>query len=413
MLGRLTTVGAVATFGLIAVSPGLGPLLTTGLPDDATVTAIVSLVILALASYCQITAAALASALAAARRFNVSAALYAAGTGASVALASILMVGIGILGAPVGVLGGSVLLLIGHRAYLRRFDFRAHPSAAHATERQTWRLAGLASAGAAIALGLQLQLTIALATVSGDVGAVTAYTYGYFIAALLASVTIYVVGFVMLPGLLIALEKHGQSAVAEYLGFAVPLAAFLFVGVAAPYAVFGRPVVDAVLGGALSVETIDVLWDSSRLFLAMSLGLAILSPLSAALLAVRRYRALVLPVAWLLAAHALTTIIVATVAGPVSVAAVHSVLGVLLVVPVAALGLGHGWWRVLAGLVFRLLPAGALALVFPLIAFALGDPDDLAGAIAASALGVSIYGAAGAVAWPAVGGRAVDLLLRR
>jgi hypothetical protein len=44
-----------------------------------------------------------------------------------------------------------------------------------------------------------VQLTVALAAASGRVGAVTVYTYESFIAALLASVTIYVVGFVMLP----------------------------------------------------------------------------------------------------------------------------------------------------------------------------------------------------------------------
>ena len=412
-LGRLMTVGAIFALGLMLLSPALGPLLTTGLPSDATVTAIVSLAILALASYCQITGASLAAALAAARRFNVSAGLYAAGTATSVVLAGVLMLAIGILGAPLGVLGGSTLLLAGHRVYLRRFDFEARPAAHRARERDTWRLAALASASAAIALGLQLQLTIALGTVSGDVGVVTAYTYGYFIAALLTSVTISVVGFVMLPGLLAALEEHGERAVAEYLGFAVPLAAFLFLGLAGAYAVFGLPVVEAVLGDALSARTLDVLWDTSRLFLAMNVGLAILSPLSAALLALQRYRALVVPVTWLLAVHAVATIVLATVAGPVSVAAAHATLGALLVVPVIAMGLGRSWPRQLARLVVRSLPAGVFALVFPLIALLLADPDGLFGAVAASTLGLAIYGAAGVFAWPSVGGRAIKLLLGR
>ena len=40
----------------------------------------------------------------------------------------------------------------------------------------------------------------------------TAYTYGSFIATLLASVTIYVVGFVMLPGVLATLDAQGERA---------------------------------------------------------------------------------------------------------------------------------------------------------------------------------------------------------
>ena len=223
--------------------------------------------------------------LAGARRFGFSAATYVAGTATSLVVAVPLMYAIGILGAPIGVLGGAIAVLLGHRLYLRRFGFRAPPAPRAITSRFTWVVTALAGAGTAVALAQQIQLTLALVALSGRVGIVTAYSYASFLAALLASVTIYVVAFVMLPGVLSALEEHGVGAALGYLDFAVPVAFYLYVPAAAAYATFGRPVIDAVFGGSLSAASLDVLWDASRIFLIMNLVAAVLVPAGAVLLA--------------------------------------------------------------------------------------------------------------------------------
>jgi putative peptidoglycan lipid II flippase len=410
VLSRLLGVAALATLVVVVLSPVIGPLITPGLPANARVTAAICLGILALASFCQMGAAALASALAAARRFPASAALYVAGATLTLVLGAGLMIALGVIGAAIGVLGGSAALLAGHAFYLQQFGFRVIPEPRALRERESWRLTALAAAGAAIALSQQLQLTIALAAVSSTEGAVTAYTYGSFTATLLASVTIYVVGFVMLPSVLSTLETAGERAALSYLDFTVPVAFYLYVPVAAAYATFGKPIVEAVLGGSLSSRSIDLLWDCSRIFLLMNLSLAILAPASAVLLALRRYRAFALAAALILGLHAIG-VAVASANGPTTVAIVHASLAAALAIPLLALGFGWQAAPAVGRALWRSLPAFLIALVFPAVALIAPAPSGLVSAAALAAAGIFAYVVIGSVAWPAVGGRTLRMLL--
>src|SRR6187455_338637 len=68
---------AIAAFVLmLALAPIVGQALTLGLPSDARWTAVLSLLILAPAAFCQIYAATLSASLTAARRFAFSSLLY-------------------------------------------------------------------------------------------------------------------------------------------------------------------------------------------------------------------------------------------------------------------------------------------------------------------------------------------------
>jgi len=409
---RLTGAAAVVSLVVAVLSPLLARVLTPGLGGAATTTAALSMALLAAAAYCQIAAAALAATLAAARRFGASAGLYVAASATTLTVSTGLMAVVGILGAALGVVAGSVVLLAGHHVHLARFGFRARPALGAAGAAQTWRLTGLASAGAAIPLGQQLALTIALAAVSGDVGAVTAYTYAYFVGAFTAATTINVVGFVMLPRLMDAMEREGERALVEYLRFMVPVAIYLFVPAALAYALFGLPLLQVVLGGSLSPEGVDVLWDASRLFLAMNLAMALLVPASAALLALGRLRALVISVAVLLPLHAAAVLVADAAGGPVAAAGAHAVLGTALLVPVLGLGFGRGAWGLVARTVPRALPAAGLALVFVVLAVVVPDPGWIA-ALGLAAGGMVAYVAIGTLVWPAVAGRAARQLLAR
>src|SRR3954454_5800583 len=156
VLARLVGLAVLATGAMVLLSPGIGPLLTPGLPGQARATAAICLAILALASYCQISGAALAAALAAVRRFPASSAIYASGAGVMVVLGTALMTAFGVIGAALGVLGGSATITLGHQAYLRRFGFRVAPAVRRGRERRSLRLAALASAGTALAFAQQL-----------------------------------------------------------------------------------------------------------------------------------------------------------------------------------------------------------------------------------------------------------------
>ncbi len=410
VLRRLTAVAALCTLLVAGLAPVLAGLLTPGLEPAATRTAAASLALLAVAAYCQIAAAALAAALASARRFAVSAGLYVSASTVTLLSATGLMALLGILGAPLGVLAGSIVLLATHRRYLHRFGFRSGPALRSLGQRETWRLTALTSGAAAIPLVQQLQLTVALVAVSGAVGAVTAYTYAYFLAALLVSVTLNTIAFVMLPGVVAALAQRGPSAAREAMDFAVPTALFLFVPVAVAYACFGRPVLDAVLGGSLSTENLALLWDASRIFLAGSIAQALLAPAGAVLLAMRRYRALAVPALAMLPMHA---VVVLVMGAPVAVAVAHSAFVAVLVIPVLLVGFGRREALRAAGSLVRALPAAVLADVIVVPALLLPEPAGPWAALGLGMIGVGAYLVVGALAWPSVGGRAVRMLVTR
>jgi O-antigen/teichoic acid export membrane protein len=410
-LGRLMSAGAVLALALVIAAPLLGSLVGTGSAGGPTGTAAVSLAILAGASYCQIAAAALSATLAAARRFAASAAMFTASSTMTVGLGSALMAAIGVEGAALGVLGGGIVLLASHRVYLHRFGVRAHPSLRAVTERETWRLARSAATGAAIPLTWQVMLTIALTAVAGPVGTVTAYSYAYFLAVLLSGVTSSTIAFVTMPDLVAALSARGTDAIRAYLEQTSPFSAFLYIPLAAATALFGRPVLDAVLEGSLSVATLDLLWSLLLVFLAMCAVWAVLAPLTALVLALALYRQLVvLGVATI----ALQIAVVVPLAHVDTEAAGmgHAAVASLLMLALAVLIFGRGAVKAVIAAVVRCAPAGAFALVLP--AARLLGPDDPGpvACIALAAVGLAAYGVLAVVAWPSVGGRAVAVLRR-
>jgi peptidoglycan biosynthesis protein MviN/MurJ (putative lipid II flippase) len=411
VVARLAGASAITMALVVVVSPLVGVALR---PGDAggRGTAIVSVAILAVASYCQIAGASLASVLASARRFGFSAGMYVAGTATSLVVAVPLMYAMGVLGAPIGVLVGAIVILLGHRLYLRSFAFTPRPEPRSIGSRRTWFIVAMAGAGTSVALAQQVQLTLALVALSDRVGAVTAYTYANFLAGLLASVTIYVVAFVMLPGVLAVLEVQGVTAALGYLDFAVPVAYYLYVPAAAAYAAFGRPVIDDVLGTSLSPANLDVLWDASRIFLVMHLVSALMVPAGAVLLAMRRYRAIVVSVLAVFAVY-VVALAIAWSADTVTIAIIQAAAGASLVVPLLALGFGRPIVGAVIRVLWRSLPVAGLALVFPLLAWLTPAPSTLTAAVGLSIVGLAAYVVLGFVAWPAVGRRAVLLLVSR
>ena len=243
-------------------------------------TATESLAILAVAAFGQIWSAALAATLAAAERFHASAACYVVASVVTLAAAVGLMLAIGVIGAALGVLCGACVLLGGHLLYLRSLGFSAAPSLPLFARPETWRLVSRAGASASWPLAMQLQLTIALAALASPVGAVTAYTYAFFIAAIAFNITGASLGLVTLPGLVADLARRGRAAVLDYLGMTAPLGTFLYVPIAGAYAACGLPMLRAVLDGSLSPETILLLWDVSRILLVMGLVWTMLSAVS-------------------------------------------------------------------------------------------------------------------------------------
>jgi O-antigen/teichoic acid export membrane protein len=405
-VGRLAAVAVVLAVALVVLSPALGEALRTG--DLGT--AIASLAVLALASGLQVAGASQAAALAAGRRFVASAMLYVVSSAVSLALATVLMLVMGAVGAAIGVLGGSLVLYAGHVGYLRRLGLRAGVALGTLRERRTWRMAGAAAGGSAVPLATQAMLTIALAGVSGEVGTVTAYSYGYFVALLLASVTAGAIGFTSMPGLVGDLGARGADAALDYLRTFAPLGAFLYVPLAAAVATFGRPVIDRALAGPLTVETLDLMWDVLRIFLLMGLCWVLLTPVNTLALSMQRLRAFVVAAVVTVVAQLVVVVPLGRVVGPESVAIAHAALAVGMILLVAAGVFGRGAPAACATAAVASLPAVGLAVVFPLLG--LVAPDGWFAAICFAVIGIGVYVGLGAAVWP-VGRAAVTGVLRR
>ncbi len=411
-VGRLMAAGAVLALVLVALSPLLGRVLATGDEGSPTGTASISLAILALASFCQVAAASLSATLAASRRFAASSAIFVAGSAATLVLATGLMVAFGILGAAVGILGGSILLYGAHHVYLRRFGFVVWPALRGAFARPTWGLALTAAAGASVPLTLQAGLTIALSAAAGAIGIVTAYSYAYFVAVILTSITASTIGFVTMPELVAALGRRREGTAGAYLRDTSPICVLLYAPLAAAIAVFGRPPIDAVLAGTLSVATVDLLWDLLRIFLLMGLVWAVLAPVTTLALSLRRFRELAMLAVVILPLQAAVVISLARL-GPVEVGIGHAAVTCLLQAGVAIIVFGRGAARACAAALWRAAPALAIAAVVPLVSW-LGPADP--GPSAATALAIValvLYAVVAVLAWPAVGGRTFRLLLGR
>ena len=337
-VGRLSAVAVVLAGTLVVLSPALGEALNTG---DLK-TAITSLAILAVASGLQVAAASQAAALAAALRFVASARLYVISSAAALVLATGFMLAFGAVGAAIGVLGGSAVLYLGHVAYLRRLGVHAGVAVGELRDRRTWRMAGAAAGGSAVPLASQAMLTIALAAVAGVVGTVTAYTYGYFVALLLASVTAGAIGFTSMPGLVGDLGSRGAEAALGYLRTFAALGAFLYVPLAAAVATFGRPVIDRALAGPLSVETLDLMWDILRIFLVMGVCFVVLTPVNTLALSMQRLRAFVFAAVVAVIAQLVIVVPLGRAVGPEAVAIAHATIavGMILLVAVGVFGRG-------------------------------------------------------------------------
>ena len=410
-LQRLLTVAAVAVVVVIVSAPLLGRALVPNASHDAQTTASASLALLALGAYCQIWAAALSAVAGAVRRFTVSALLYVASSIVAVVLGGALMETIGIYGAAIGVVLSAAVLLGGHFVYLRRFGFVALPSWGRLRERASWTLTLTALAGAAIPFALQIDLTISLAAVSSETGAVTAYTYAYFLTVVLTGVTASSLNLVTMPDLLVALEEHGRRAGRDYLRAVTPFGVFLYLPVAVGYASLGRPVVEAVLGGRLGADTVDLFWDLSRIFLVMGLVWTVVVAGTTIALSQRRYRQLAIVGATMLVLQAALVVAVAS-EGAIAVGIVHACIGSLLLFVPLVLVFGRRAGVETAGAVRLSLPAAGLVLIFP-AAGVLGVGDTVAAALALLVVGAALYVALGALLWPSVGRRTIQLLLSR
>jgi peptidoglycan biosynthesis protein MviN/MurJ (putative lipid II flippase) len=411
MISRILVLAVAALALLTVLSPLIGQAVTLGLPGDARWTAVLTLLVLAPAAFCQIQAAALSAALTASRRFVFSSLLYVLAGVVALGCSAILLDLIGVLGAAFGLLVGALLLAAGHGLYLRSFGIRFHPRVGWLRERAERELALLLVAGSSLAIAFQANLAISLASISADPSAITAYTYAFFIVSLILSISSSSLVLVTLPDLVGRIAREGAGAARDYLRVVAPymfavLAPLLF-GLAA----YGKPLLDAIFGDSLSERTVNLVYDISLLLSGMAVPGALLFLTTAATLALGRSR-------WFLGVGAASVVvhsaivIPASALGPRAVAVGHIGSTIVMTALLMAATFGRQWPRVAIGALVSSARAFALSSVFFLPRLAFGSDPGVATAIALATICALVYAGLVLLLWPSVGGAFLDLARR-
>jgi peptidoglycan biosynthesis protein MviN/MurJ (putative lipid II flippase) len=403
---------ALVAFGLLVVaSPLVGQALTLGLPADARWTAVLSLLILAPAAFCQIYAATLSASLSAARRFTVSSLLYVFAGAVALGCSAAFIAVVGVLGAAVGLLVGAVLVLTGHVVYLRRFGVRLRPRLSALRDPYQRELALLLVVGAAVAIAFQANLAISLAAISEDTGAITAYTYAFFMISLFLSISGSSLALVTLPDLVARIAQRGAVAAREHLLTVAPYMFCVLAPLLMGFVAYGKPVLDAVFAGSLSQTTIDLIYDISLLMCAMAIPTALLFLTTSITLATGRSKTFLVVGLVSVLVHAAIVIPLSTL-GPRAVAAGHIASSVVMTSLLMAATFGPSWLGLALRALGRSLPALVFASVFLLLRLPLGSDPGVGEAVAFAALSTVAYCALVLTFWRRVGAAFIDLLRR-
>lgn len=411
-VSQILPIAIILSLLFVLAAPLLGHLLLNGGSDTAQNAATEAIAILGIAAIGQIWAAVIASVLSGARRFVASSLFYVASSVVMLGLAAGMMELWGVIGASIGVAIAAAFLAAAHVIYAARFGFRAWPAPRALASSEAWKVLVKVTAGSVIALIAQLNLTIAIGFVSGATGIVSGYVYAYLATIMATGVTSATIGLVTLPGLIRALDQHGDDAADTYLRETAAFGVFVFLPVALGFACFGRPVVDAVLGGSLTPATLDFFWDAARVFLVMGVVWAAFVPLTTLALARKQYGRMAIASILVLPVHVILVWALSP-SGAIWTAVGHAVSGVLLYLFIAAFLLGGAAFRVTWHMLVSVAPCALLALTFVLPREVLGAPSSLIGSLLVIAACTAAYLAAGAVFWPRIGGRMVQLLLGR
>jgi putative peptidoglycan lipid II flippase len=410
--GRIFLLGIVLAVALFASARLVGPGLAHGLPPDGRQTTFLVLLILAPAAYFQIHAATISAVLVAARRFGLSAFLYALTSAVAVGISAVLLKFIGVLGAAVGLLVGAALLALLHSAYAYSLCLRIGLHARWFVEREQWLLATRILAGSALIIAPQANLAVSLSAVSDRPGAVTAYSYAFFFVSMMLGLSAAPLAVGTLPDLIRRAAQSGNEAAREKFIRLAPFNYAVLAPMVAAFVSFGEPILRAIFSHSLTNSTVQLMYERTATLCVMAIPAALYVLGIVGVLALERWG-----VAVAIATGGLAIQVAAVTAsyafGPVAVAIAHtaaSTITTLLLLVVIFRGM---WRRTLGRALWSASPAFALSLIFPTLRAALGRRLGVEEALAAIAIAALIYAALALVLWPSVSRYFVELIGRR
>ena len=410
IVSRCILFGAVVAGGMLVLTPVIVPLISGDLSADVRPTTFAALAFLLPAAFLHIVAAALSGALGAHGQFGYSAGAYVVTGAISLTVSIAMLASIGPLGAGVGVLTGTVVLAAAHVRRVREIGVVISLVPRRLLEREQWRLAGEVLTGAALGFALQANLAISIVVLDAQEGAITAYSYAYFMTAMILSFSSLPLALVTLPDLVGAVRRGGVRAVADHLIRCAPYAYAVVLPLVFGFLAFGEPTVTWAFDPFVAPGVADVVVDVGRALVVMALPATLFYLASAASLPAATPRGRLVAAALAIAVHATAVAIVA--GDPQAIAWAHaaamSISAAALMAQILRGGTLGALWRTLRAV----LPVAVAAAPILLVGLLVGSSPSAAALAAAVLAGVSIYVAAIIRLAPVVAAPFIALLRR-
>lgn len=310
IVSRCILLGAIVTGAMLVASPLLAIAIGSGLTANVRDVTLVALMLLLPAAFLHVVAAALSGALGAQRQFGFSASTYVATGALSLALSIGLLSAIGPVGAAIGVLAGTVVLAGAHLRRARALGIRVRLRSGALRERAQWHVVAAVFSGAALGFALQANLAVSLAALAGAPGSITAYSYAFFMATMILSLSSLPLALVTLPDLVGEVQARGHAAVADHLARFAPYAFAVVLPLVAGFLGFGRAAIAAVVEPFVDVATAQLMFEIATTLVLMTLPAALFYLASAASLPAATARERVIAAAATIALHAASVAVV-------------------------------------------------------------------------------------------------------
>lgn len=392
---QMLAIAVLATTVLAITAVALTPALTHGLPSGGQSTAMATLLVLAPAGGLQIYSGTLAAVLSAEGSYPKSISMYIAGSAAAVTGSAGLIPVIGVIGAAIGLLIGTVVVAAGQTHLLARSGrpIRLTPACLRDVASVT-RVAAKTVSSVSLQASQQLGFAVALAFVSTSTNAVTAYTYAFYVCGLVLNLSVMPLAILLVPRLVEQgdSDRHHpsrseQTRVLDF-GRRTQLVFAALCPVLAGVVVYGRPICDAIFDPTLSVGSGKQVYHLLVMLALWTLPAAVFALATSYVLAERRWWR----TAWLgvltVGLH-FAGMYAASDGGPRAVAAAHAAMAAVSTLAVLFAVFGS---RSLAA-VLEIIKRGAVVVaacaVFPGIALLVGQPADPTEAIGV-ALGAGV-----------------------
>jgi peptidoglycan biosynthesis protein MviN/MurJ (putative lipid II flippase) len=388
IVSRCILFGGLVAGTMLLLAPLLAPAISGDLPARVRDTTLVALALLLPAAFLHVVAAALSGALGAHRQFGFSALAYVVSGTVSLVVSIAMLSAIGPVGAGVGVLTGTLLLSGVHLRRSRALGIRVRLRPGALRERAQWQVSAEVLSGAALGFALQANLAISLAALGAQAGAITAYSYAFFMSTMILSLSSLPLALVTLPGLVDAVQREGRAAVAGHLVRFAPYAYAVVLPLAAGFLGFGRPIVAWAFKPFVGAAVAQLLFEVGRALVLMTIPATLFYLASAASLPAATPRGRLLIAGVTIALHGGAVAIVS--GDPRAVAWAHAAAMALSTIVLLAQVLRREALRAAVLALRSVAPVAVASSPVLLIGLAVGSAAPAA-TIAAAGLAVMIY----------------------